>query len=99
MRLIANRDCEKNPGLGIHCRITWKSVDGEFKSVNLFLELIGCDPAKNDKGAKCTAERLLNLIGRMNLEEFQSHFTFTSDHAIYQKMIEEMRKLGSDLNT
>ena len=75
-------------------RITWKSRDDEFKSLNLFLELNPCDPAKNDKGADATARKLMEFIEQMNLDDFYEKFSFTSDFAIYNSIIEAMANLG-----
>ena len=79
-------------------RITW-IIDGVFKAVNLFMHLSQCDPAKhNQKGAEATAEKLLEfLFDKMDLKDYLSSLTFTSDFAIYGKIIEAMAHLGSDL--
>ena len=84
--------------MGIQLRVTWEDKDGQFKSVNLFLELLECDPSKPDKTAEATAEKLLAFIhGEMNLKEYDDFLTFTSDYAIYGSIIKAMNKLGSDL--
>lgn len=84
--------------MGIQLRVTWEDKDGQFKSVNIFLELLKCDPSKPDKTAEATAEKLLAFIhGEMNLKEYDDFLTFTSDYAIYGSIIKAMNKLGSDL--
>ena len=61
------------------------------------MDLVDCDPIKNEKSNKATAEKLLEFVnGKLNLEKHQSQLTFTCDHAIYQGIEKHLNALGID---
>ena len=75
-------------------RITHINKKNEFKAISIFLDLIPCDSTKNDKSCEAVAKMLTKLIHELNLDEYYSKFTFTSDNLISESIGKYMEAEG-----
>lgn len=77
-------------------RITHINDRNEFKSMNINMGLIPCNPLKNDKGCEAVATMLTSLIETLDLAQYYNQFTFTSDYLITNSIEKHMKEKGTE---